>query len=76
MASSVLKQQVKMRRARKLAASRDVLVMQETHGNEGKCRALRTLIGYKAFWSNGTVGEAGVGAWIKEDFLKRLGKTY
>ena len=39
-ASDVLRQQVKMRRAGRLAGSHDLLAPQEMHGNSGKCAGL------------------------------------
>ena len=71
LASDITKQREKMRRAARLAMHRDFLVITETHGNVGKCRGLRRTRGNHAFWSNGPNGEAGVGIWIKEDFLNR-----
>jgi hypothetical protein len=72
LASCVTKQQAKMRRARSMVNNQDILIMEETHGNEGKCMAVRIPKGYKAFWSNGEEGEAGVCAWVRESFLKKI----
>ena len=52
LATSATRHQRKMARAKKLATHRDVLVLTETHGNEGKCRARRIPLGYKAFWGS------------------------
>ena len=70
-ASSIVRQAAKMSRARALFSSHDILLIQETHGT-GKCRALRTARDCKAFWSPGVHGEAGVGAWVKESFLRKV----
>ena len=72
LASSIERQQQKLWRARCLAATQDIVVLQETHGNKGKCRGLRTAKGLMPFWSNGPGGEAGVGAWVKEEFLRKF----
>ncbi len=72
LATSATKQHRKMARAKKLATHRDLLVMTETHGNEGKNRACRTPLGYKAFWGNSAGGEAGVGLWVRRGFLEAV----
>eukprot|EP00972_Heterocapsa_arctica_P049990 7351404-Heterocapsa_arctica.AAC.1 len=63
---------MKARRAARLTVQQDFVVLTETHGNEGKCRGRRLPKGFKGFWSNGEGGEAGVGMWIREEFLKKI----
>ena len=72
LASDPARQSQKMRRAASLALHREILVLTETHGNKGKCRGRRLPKGYRAFWSNGEEGEAGVGVWVKEEFMARI----
>ena len=72
LATSATKQHRKMARAKKLAAHRDILIMTETHGNEGKCRACRIPLGYKAFWGSSEGGEAGIGIWVRKGFLEAV----
>ena len=71
LASNVTRQQAKMRKARRLAITQDVLVLEESHGNEGKCKAARLPKGYVGFWCNGDDGEAGVCAWVKQEFIDK-----
>ena len=66
------RQRIKMRRATRLAAHRDILALTETHGNEGKCRGRRMPRDFRAFWSNGGDGEAGVGIWLREKFMRKI----
>ena len=70
----VAKQQMKRTRASKLAGVTDILVLQETHSNRGKCEGLRMPKGVRPFWSHGGAGQAGVGAWVKEAFLAKFDK--
>jgi hypothetical protein len=72
LATSATKQHRKMAKAKQLATHRDMLVMTETHGNIGKCRACRVPLGYKAFWCSSGGGEAGVGIWIRKGFLETV----
>jgi exonuclease III len=72
MAAKTFLQMAKRNKASSLASKKDILVMQETHGNLGKCRGFRNKVGYKAFWSNGPEGADGVGAWVKEEFLVKI----
>ena len=72
LASNCVKQHVKFKKAASLAGQRDFLVITETHGNEGKCRGRRLPKGWSAFWSNEVGGGAGVGIWIKNDFVSAV----
>lgn len=72
LATDTVKQQVKVKRATILAAHRGILVMTETHGNEGKRRGRRIPEGFRAFWSNGGEGKAGISAWVMEEFMKKV----
>ena len=72
LATNHTRQAKKMARAKGMAVYRDILILTETHGNTGKSRARRVPLGFKAFWGNGLEGEAGVGAWVKEEFLTKV----
>ena len=69
MATESIRHHEKMRRARNLFSTQDVLVLQETHGTVGKCKAARITADSKAWWSHGEDGSAGVGIWIKHSFI-------
>ncbi len=60
LAANAVKQQSKMGKAIKLAKSRDCVVLTETHGNEGKCRARRLPQGDVA---SGAMGMAEAREW-------------
>jgi hypothetical protein len=72
MAAKTFLQMAKRNKASNLASKKDIFVMQETHGNLGKCRGFRNKAGFRAFWSNGIDGADGVGAWVKEEFLAKI----
>ena len=72
LAADASRQQTRIKRAAKLILNRDMLVLTETHGNEGKCRARRLPHGVRAFWCDGLEGEAGVGIWVKESFIEQV----
>ena len=62
----------KMRFALSLANAHDVVMLQETHGNEGREAALRLPGNRAAFWSDGTAHQAGVGMLISHEFLEHF----
>ena len=62
----------KMRFALSLANAHDVVMLQETHGNEGREAALKLPGNRTAFWSDGTAHQAGVGMLISHEFLEHF----
>ena len=72
LAADAMKQHAKVSRARQLFKANDFLGTQETHSKEGKVNGVRVGPDARVWWSHGLGAEAGVGLWIKRNFIKDI----